>query len=179
MLGTIELTPIEGRVSALAIRAAVAEEWTERVLARYLARHSDASSLWTALWERDHPLFAPLADAIDRIAASLRRDNWRPTGAPRTMVIEAGHSLPRFTFGTRNIIADLRVAGRRAGSTEVIVGPLGVVSGRALREAVCQASAPALARIVVRDLVLGAPLSGGRPLHERARLLGAAHRRGA
>ena len=84
------------------------------------------------------------------------------------MIIEAGQPLPPFTFGKRNIVAELRVAGRRAGSIEVVVGPLGIVSRRALRAALCEASEPTLTRIVVRDLVLGAPLSGGPPLHERS-----------
>lgn len=177
VLGTIELTPIEGRVSTLAIRAAIAEGWAEQVLEHYLARHADEGSLADMLWEPDHLLFKHFANAIDRIAAGVRGDDGRHRGPPRTIVVEAGHPLPAFTFGTRNITAELRVAGRRAGSTEVIVGRLGVVSRRALRAALCKASAPALARIVVRDLLLGAPLFGGRPLHERSRSLGAVSRR--
>ena len=91
------------------------------------------------------------------------------------MIVEAGQPLPPFIFGRSNIVAELRVAGRRAGATEVVVGRLGVVSRRALRAALCAASEPALTRIVVRDLVLGAPLAGGPPLHERsARAAGAA-----
>jgi hypothetical protein len=77
-------------------------------------------------------------------------------------------------LGRRNIVAELRVAGRRAGSVEVVVGPLGILSGRALRAALCNASEPELRRIVVRHLVLGAPLDGGSPLHERVRALEAA-----
>jgi hypothetical protein len=178
VLGTVELTPIEGRVSALAIRAAVAEEWADQVLARYLARQGDAGSLAALLWERDNLFFALFAGAIDRVAAGLRRDDGRHRGPPRTMVVEAGHASPPFAFGTRNIAAELRVAGRRAGSTEVIVGRFGIVSRRTVREALCAAAGPALTRIVVRDLLLGAPLTGGRPLHERLRSLGAARRRG-
>jgi hypothetical protein len=175
VLGAIELAPIDGRVSSLAIRAAVAEGWAEHLLARYLARHPEERSLATALWERDHPLVAHLADAVDRLAAGVRGpDDGRHRGPPRTMVIEAGHRVPVFVLGRRNIAAELRVAGRRAGSIEVVVGALGVVSGRAVRAALCEASAPALARIVVRDLVLGAPMVGGRPLDERARAFDAA-----
>ena len=90
------------------------------------------------------------------------------------MIVEAGHAVPAFTLGRQNIVAELRVAGRRAGLVEVVVGPLGIVSGRALLAALCQASEAELTRIVVRDLLLGAPLAGGPPLHERARALGAA-----
>jgi hypothetical protein len=169
VLGAIELEPIEGRVSAPAIRAAVAEQWSEHVLARYLARHPEARTLSTALWGRDNPVVARLADAIDRVAAGLRgSDDGRHRGPPRNVVVEVGHPVPGFTFGRRNIVAELRVAGRRAGSTEVVVGPLGVVTGRALRAALCAASEATLARIVVRDLVIGAPLVGGPPLHERS-----------
>ncbi|HEU4722579.1 MAG TPA: hypothetical protein VFS59_14560 [Gemmatimonadaceae bacterium] len=168
VLGTIELTPIEGRVSAYAIRAAVAEEWADRVLARYFARHPEASSLPIALWEPDSTLVTSLAGVLDGLAAGLRHDDGRHRGPPRTMVVEAGHPVPPFTFGKRNIVAELRVAGRKAGSTEIVVGPLGVVSARALRTALCEASEPTLTRIVVRDLVLGAPLTGGPPLHERS-----------
>ena len=175
VLGAIELAPIDGRVSSLAIRAAVAEAWAEHVLAHYLALHPEERSLATALWERGHPLVAGLADTIDRVAAGVRGpDDGRHRGQPRTMVVEAGHRVPTFIFGRRNIAAELRVAGRRAGSIEVVVGPLGVVSGRAVRAALCEASAPALARIVVRDLVLGAPMAGGRTLDERARAFEAA-----
>lgn len=180
VLGTIELTPIEGRVSAYAIRAAVAEEWADRVLARYLARHPEASSLPVALWEPDSTLVASLAGVLDGLAAGLRRDDGRRRGPPRTMVVEAGHAVPPFTFGRSNIVAELRVAGRKAGSTEIVVGPLGVVSARALRAALCEASEPTLTRIVVRDLVLGAPLTGGPPLHERsAAIARSGARRGA
>jgi len=170
VLGAIELVPIDGRVSALAVRAALAEGWSEHLLARYLARHPRARSLATALWEADHPLVAWLADAIDRLAAGVRGpDDGRHRGPARAMVLEAGHRVPAFVFGRRNIAAELRVAGRRAGSVEVAVGALGVISGRAMRAAVCEASAPALARIVVRDLLLGAPMMGGLALDERAR----------
>lgn len=175
VLGTIELVPIERRVSAHAIRAAVAEQWADRALARYLRRNPEARSLSTALWTRDHPLVALIADAIDRLAAGVRgSDDGRRRGAPRSMIVEAGHAVPAFTLGRHNIVAELRVAGRRAGSVEVVVGPLGIVSGRALRAALCETLEPALTRIVARDLVLGAPLAGGPPLHERARALGAA-----
>jgi hypothetical protein len=175
VLGAMELAPIDGRVSALAIRATIAEGWAERVLARYLARHPEEGSLATALWERDHPLVARLADAIDRLAAGVRGpDDGRHRGTPRTMVIEAGHRVPTFIFGRRNVAAELRVAGRRAGAIEIVVGPLGVVSGRAVRAALCEASAAALTRIVVRDLVLGARMVGGPPLDERARAFDAA-----
>ena len=175
VLGAIELAPMERRVSAHAIRAAVAEQWADRVLARYLARHPETRSLATALWAPDHPIVAGIADLIDGLAAGVRgSDDGRHRGAPRSMVVEAGHAVPAFTRGRRNIVAELRVAGRRAGSVEVAVGALGIVSGRALRAALCQASEPALTRIVVRDLVLGAPLAGGPPLHERIRALGAA-----
>ena len=174
-LGTIELTPIERRVSAHAIRAAVAEQWADRVLTRYLKRHPEAPSLSTALWIRDHPLVSLIADLIDGLAAAVRGiDDGRRRGAPRSMIVEAGHDVPAFTLGRRNIVAELRVAGRRAGSVEVVVGPLGIVSGRALRAALCETLEPTLTRIVVRDLVLGAPLAEGSPLHERARALGAA-----
>lgn len=169
VLGAIELSPIEGRISAHAIRAAVAEEWADRVLAHYLARHPEAGTLSTALWERDHPLLAYLADMVDRVAAGARgTDDGRRRGPRRTMIVEAGQPLPPFIFGRSNIVAELRVAGRRAGSIEVVAGRLGVVSRRALRAALCAASEPALTRIVVRDLVLGAPLAGGQPLHERS-----------
>ena len=175
VLGAIELAPMEQRVSAHAIRAAVAEQWADRVLARYLTRHPEARSLSTALWIRDHPLVALVADVIDGLAAGVRgSDDGRRRGAPRSMVVDAGHDVPAFTLGRRNIVAELRVAGRRAGSVEVVVGPLGIVSGRALRAALCETLEPTLTRIVVRDLVLGAPLAGGPPLHERARALGAA-----
>ena len=175
VLGAIELAPMEQRVSAHAIRAAVAEQWADRVLARYLTRHPEARSLSTALWIRDHPLVALVADVIDGLAAGVRgSDDGRRRGAPRSMVVDAGHDVPAFTLGRRNIVAELRVAGRRAGSVEVVVGPLGIVSGRALRAALCETLEPALTRIVVRDLLLGAPLAGGPPLHERARALGAA-----
>ena len=175
VLGVIELAPMEGRVSAHAIRAAVAEQWSDRVLARYLARHPETRSLSTALWTRDHPLVALIADVIDRLAAGVRGiHDGRHRGAPRSMIVEAGQDVPTFTLGRGSIVAKLRVAGRRAGSVEVVVGPLGIVSGRALRAALCQASEPELTRIVVRDLVLGAPLVGGPPLDERARALGAA-----
>ncbi|HKP15432.1 MAG TPA: hypothetical protein VJT85_05185 [Gemmatimonadaceae bacterium] len=174
VLGAIELSPIERRVSAHAIRAAVAEQWADRVLARYLTRRPEGSSLSTELWTRDHPLLALLADLIDRLAIGIRgSDDGRRWGAPRSMIVDAGHAVPAFTLGRRNIVAELRVAGRRAGSVEVVVGLLGIVSGRALRAALCQTLEPELTRIVVRDLVLGAPLSGGPPLHERARALGA------
>jgi hypothetical protein len=169
VLGAIELTPIEGRISTHAIRAAVAEQWADRVLAHYLARHSESGTLATALWEPDHPLLAHLADAVDQVAAGARgSDDGRRRGPPRTMIVEAGQPLPPFIFGKSNIVAELRVAGRRAGATEIVVGRLGVVSRRALRAALCQASEPALTRIVVRDLVLGAPLASGPPLHERS-----------
>jgi hypothetical protein len=175
VLGAIELAPIDGRVSSLAIRAIVAEGWAEHVLAHYLALHPEERSLATALWERDHPLVAGLADAIDRLAAGVRGpDDGRHRGPPRPMVVEAGQRVPTFILGRRNIAAELRVAGRRAGSIEVVVGPLGVVSGRAVCAALCEASAPTLARIVVRDLVLGAPMAGGRSLDERARAFDAA-----
>ena len=179
VLGAIELEPIERRVSAHAIRAAVAEQWGDYLLARYLARHPEVRSLSTALWKRDHPLVALIADVIDRVAASVwRSEDGRPRGAPRSMIVEAGHSVPAFTLGRQHIVAELRVAGRRAGLVEVVVGPLGIVSGRALLAALCQASEAELTRIVVRDLVLGAPLAGGPPLHERARALGAASQSG-
>ena len=176
VLGAVELTPIEGRISAHAVRAAVAEEWAYRVLAHYLARRPEAGTLSTALWERDNPLLVLLTDVMDQVAAAARgSDDGRRRGKPRTMVVEAGQPLPPFIFGRSNIVAELRVAGRRAGATEVVVGRLGVVSRRALRAALCAASEPALTRIVVRDLVLGAPLAGGPPLHERsARAAGAA-----
>lgn len=175
VLGSIELAPLEGRVSAHAIRAAVAERWADHVLARYLARHPDERSLATALWARDHFLVARLADAVDRLAAGIRGpDDGRHRGPPRTMVVEAGRAVPTFTFGRRNIAAELRVAGRRAGAAEIVVGLLGVVSGRAVRVALCEASASALVRVVVRDLVLGAPLAGGDLLDERARAFDAA-----
>jgi hypothetical protein len=61
VLGAIELTPIEGRVSTHAIRAAIAEEWSDRVLAHYLARHPEAGTLSTALWEPEHFLLAYVA----------------------------------------------------------------------------------------------------------------------
>ena len=177
VLGAIELTPIEGRISKHAIRAAVAEEWAYRVLAHYLARHPDAGTLSTALWERDNPLLTLLADVVDQVAAAVRgSDDGRRRGPPRTMVVEAGQPMPPFIFGRSNIVAELRVAGRRAGSAEIVVGRLGVVSRRALRAALCEVSGTALTRIVVRDLVLGAPLAGGPPLHERSgRSPGAAH----
>ena len=169
VLGAIELTPIEGRISSHAIRAAVAEEWAYRVLTHYLARHPEAGTLATALWERDNSLLVLLADVVDQVAAGVRgSDDGRRRGPPRTMTVEAGQPLPPFIFGRSNIVAELRVAGRRAGSTEIVVGRLGVVSRRALRAALCEASGPALTRIVVRDLVLGAPLAGGPPLHERS-----------
>jgi hypothetical protein len=102
------------------------------------------------------------------VAAGLRHnDDGRRRGPPRTLVVDAGGAVPRFTLGRSNILAELRVAGRKAGATEIVVGPLGIVSGRAIRAALCAASEPALTRIVVRDLVLGAPLTGGPPLHER------------
>jgi len=169
VLGAIELTPIEGRVSTHAIRAAIAEEWSDRVLAHYLARHPEAGTLSTALWEPEHFLLAYVAATIDHVVAALRgSDDGRRRGPPRTMIVEAGQPLPAFIFGRRNIVAELRVAGRRAGAVEITVGPLGVVSRRALRAALCEAAEPALTRIVVRDLVLGAPLAGGPPLHERS-----------
>ena len=169
VLGAIELTPIAGRISTHAIRAAVAEEWAYRVLAHYLARHPEAGTLSEALWERDNPLLVLLADVVDQVATGVRgSDNGRRRGPPRTMIVEAGQPLPPFIFGRSNIVAELRVAGRRAGSTEVVVGRLGVVSRRALRAALCEAAGPVLTRIVVRDLVLGAPLAGGPPLHERS-----------
>ena len=135
VLGAIELAPIDGRVSALAVRAIIAEGWAEHVLAHYLARHPEECSLATALWERDHPLVARFADTIDQLAAGVRGpdDGTTHRGPPRTMVVEAGHRVPTFIFGRRNIAAELRVAGRRAGSIEVAVGLLGVVSGRAVR----------------------------------------------
>ncbi len=174
-LGAIELAPIERRVSAHAIRAAVAEQWAEQVLAHYLARHPEARSLWIGLWVRDHPIVARIADVVDRLAALVRgSDDGRARGAPRPMIVEAGHAVPAFILSRRNIVAELRLAGRRAGSVELVVGPLGILSGRALRAALCNASEPELRRIVVRHLVLGAPLTGGSPLHERVRALEAA-----
>lgn len=65
--------------------------------------------------------------------------------------------MPRFVFGTRNVVVELRVAGLVLGSTEVVVGTLGVVSGRALRTASLAAAGPALVRAVVGALVIGAP----------------------
>ena len=66
--GMIELVPIEQRVSAHAIRAAVAEQWADRVLARATSR---AIRRWIAVTAitRDHPLVALIADVIEGLVA--------------------------------------------------------------------------------------------------------------
>src|SRR4029453_7632410 len=94
VLGAIELEPIERRVSAHAIRAAGAEQWADRVLARYFRRNPEGRSLSTALWTGDHPPVALVADLVDRLAAGVRgSDDGRRWGAPRSTIVEAGHAV--------------------------------------------------------------------------------------
>ena len=122
-----------------------------------------------------HPIVEAAERAIDRVVSALRRsDDGRTHGMPRRMVFELGARGPRLTLGSRNIAAELRIAGETVSSMEYVVGPARVATARAIRAALIDAAGMPLCRVVVRELLLGAPLDAV-PLRERI----ARRRRGA
>ncbi|HEV7991507.1 MAG TPA: hypothetical protein VGP25_06750 [Gemmatimonadaceae bacterium] len=168
-LGTIEVEVSDGRVSADAIRAAVAEQFAPIVLARYLTLRgvSNSDALADELWPRAHPLADALGGVIDAVAALARRnDDGRRRGMPRRLVIDVGGRIPAFVLGRRNVRIELRLGDAVASSVEYVVGPAGIASGHALRAAAIDASAASLERVVVREALLGLPLDR-TPLRER------------
>lgn len=196
-LGVIELPCIDDRVTALAVRNAVSDQFAWTVMTRFLDRdqraivrasHATGDDRSSARldadgWQRfvdelcapDPPLYAAVADAIDRVSARITgRDDGRKRGVPRTLIVELCTPTPRFVFGTRNVAADLLVAGVPLASVE-LVARAGVLSGRALRAALIRAAGFELCRIVVRDTLLGLPFHGAGSLRDRvARMHGRA-----
>jgi len=172
-LGALELAVAGGRVSSSAIKQAIADAHAWRILGRFFERTLGDESggeqhaigrgtLADQLWERDPPVVARAMRIIDRIASAIRGDDdGRRRGMPRPRIVEAGGRVPWLTFGARNVAAQLRVAGEPVASTEIVVGKAGVLTASALRAAVVDAAGDALAHVVVRDLLLGAPFQRG------------------
>jgi hypothetical protein len=117
------------------------------------------TTLLEALWPAKHPLLDGASRTIDRLAAVVRRhDDGREHGMPRRRTVAVGARSPAFILGRRNVAVELRIGSAVVTSVEYVVGPAGIASGRALRDAVTAAAGASLYRAVVREALLGAPL---------------------
>jgi glycosyl transferase family 2 len=169
-VGVLELPAPNVHVAASEIRQAIADAYAWRILGRVFDRTVNGelrATLVDQLWAPDPVLVTWAMRVIDRIAASIRgNDDGRHRGMPRPLVVEVGRRVPWFTFGARNIAAELRVANVPVAATEIVVGRARVLTAKTLRAALTGVAGDALARVVVRELLLGVPFDR-TPLRER------------
>jgi peptidoglycan/xylan/chitin deacetylase (PgdA/CDA1 family)/GT2 family glycosyltransferase/SAM-dependent methyltransferase len=191
-VGTVELPVCDGVVTGRALADAIAAEFAWPILGRYFARtvyrelRLEPQSWGVSVWRGERRL----AESVDPDDAEALHDavGWavlladlfdEPAGgetrrvAASTAVVDV--SDPPAHLVTRRPALDVvaTAGGAALGLVRVPVED-GVAGAAALRAAITTAAGFELARVAVREAIVGRPLAGGGSLRERLREAAAA-----